>query len=335
MSRTKIITTEDIWNITNGGEKIFQNEIGELSYTKHVKSPLRDDGSTPSFKLFKSSSGLTVGKDFGGSGWSGNGISLIMEKYSLSFQQAIDKIYKDFNGQTTSLSKIKFEKKEKKIKKEDFWEVQTKPFTDKHREYFDKLELDEKYLNENDVFALDKWAINKAIQHPVQGEQYSFVYFHRDIQGNLTNRYKILRLGKHLDPKLKWRTNVFNHLLWNTHKIPKDCETLWIVKSYKDCLLLQKHFGFNCIATNNESATILLENNYDFLENISKKKVICYGVDFQGWHESYLITYLTGWDYWNTPNNLYSNFELEDPSDVISNFGVNTLRNLLKKKGWL
>ena len=89
------------------------------------------------------------------------------------------------------------------------------------------------------------------------------------------------------------------------------------------------------MAVQNESSSIFLENNFETFEALNMKKVINFGSDFQGWHESYLITYLTGWEYFNTPNNVYNSFGIEDNSDYVSNFSIGALRDLLKKKKFI
>ena len=52
MSRTKIITTEDIWKLTNGGEAVFERELEKVDYNKNVRSPFRKDDN-PSLRLKK------------------------------------------------------------------------------------------------------------------------------------------------------------------------------------------------------------------------------------------------------------------------------------------
>lgn len=335
MSRSEIITAKDVLNITNGGEDIFKREIGEISYTRNVKSPFRKDDN-PSFKLKRNSKNEVVGQDYGGNQWFGGAISLIQELYGLSFTQAINRIWKDFNGNSTSLVKKQTETNHVPKKKEPLtFEFNDCRFTDNHKFYMDKYELDESFLNNNDVWAIDKWAINKKIQKKTEGE-YNFAYVPKDEKGNeIKGKLKILSLGPNVDDKHKWRTNVPNNFLWSTHTINPECKHLFIVKSVKDMNVLKKHFGLCCVSVQNESGLILLENNYDYLESLNMTKVICFGTDFQGWHQSLLITEYTGWSYFNVPNNVYDNFGVEDPSDYVANFSVKSLANLLKIKNYL
>ncbi len=319
MSRSEIITSEDIMKWTDGGRTIFERELGHIP-TKAMNSPLRNDRN-PSFTVFKNN-GMYFFKDFS-TGDSGSAIKFIQERYNLGFNDALKRIYQDLGCKTQQIVGITQHKTPKKVVMIDYSII---PFTSKHKAYFDQYGLPEKYLNENDVWAIDKYAINKKVIK-IPDNQYCFVYEAKDI-----GKCKILTLGE--DVKSKWFTNANNSYIWRKDKL-KDCKTLFIVKSLKDALVLNYHFGLCTVAVQNESAQILLENNYDFLESAAKTKVINFGSDFQGWHESYLITYLTGWSYFNIPNNLYDSYQIEDPSDFIANFSVKSLENLLHIKKYL
>jgi len=334
MGRNSIITIEDINNITDNGRLVFEKEIGKFSTTQNISSPLRVGDSNPSFRIYQNNSFIWSFKDYGGQQKCGSYITFIQELYGLNFQQCLDKIWKDFNGNNTKFTK-KIIEKPKEIKKEPLlFEFNDCRFTDNHKRYMDDYQLDEEYLNSRDVWAVDKWAINKKIVHKTSGE-YNFAYVHKDKDGKETGKLKILSLGKNVDVKHKWKTTVPNHWLWYTHLINDECKDLWIVKSVKDANVLHKHFNLCSISVQNESSQILLENNYDYLESINKRKIVNFGTDFQGWHESYVITYLTDWSYFNVPNSTYDHFKLEDVSDYVKYFGVNSLRTLLKQKNYL
>ena len=73
----------------------------------------------------------------------------------------------------------------------------------------------------------------------------------------------------------------------------------------------------------------LIKSNYERIEEIADEKIVVYGSDFQGWHESLLITEYTGWSYFNTPNYLYK-YDIEDPSDLVDQIGLEPLKQLLK-----
>lgn len=332
MSRTNTFTVSDIWELTEGGELIFEKEIGYVDYFNNVCSPI-DKDIHPSFRLYKSSSGIVYGKDYRGL-FEGNAISLIMEMYSLSFSEAIQKIVQDFKLNKENVLIKKDKNISKLIKIPKVFDVETMPFTDKHKKYMDRYHLDETYLNnEGDCYALKKWAKDKKIQKIEEGH-YKFVYIYKNKEGKETGHYKILTLGKNVLKEEKWKTNVPNHWLWGLHKIPKDVKQLWVVKSNKDRFVLNKHFNLSCIAVQNEDPWILLKNNYELIEDICKNIIVCFGTDFQGWHASLLITTLTGWDYFNTDNNLL-NYDVEDPADYVYKLSVKSLEKKLKLKNFI
>jgi hypothetical protein len=323
MGRNNLITIEDIYNLTNRGRDIWEKEVGNFSDSQNISSPFRKD-IHPSFRIkLSENSGLYIGTDYGGTNWSGTAISFIKEKYSLTTSQAIDKIFKELNLKSKPIAKISNEPTNKVIKSAELlFEFNDKSFTDRHKKYFDNIHLDESWLNKEDVWAVDKWAINKKVQKMGEDE-YAFAYVHRDVNGRETGKLKILRLGKSVDPKLKWRTNVPNSWMWRMHKINKDA------------LILDFHFNICATAVQNESALIFLDNNFERFDKLPIKKVINFGTDFQGWHESLLITFYTGWEYFNTPNNVYNSFGIEDNADYISNFSIKSFAQLLKKKNFI
>jgi hypothetical protein len=326
MSRTKIITTEDIWKLTSGGEMVFERELEKIDYNKNVRSPFRTD-SNPSLKLNKATSGIVYFNDFGGNQLQGNALDLLQHLYGLTFQQAIDKIWNDFKGNKTNLSRKTFEKKEVKPKQPKLIEFQECKFSDKHIKYFEPLGLGETYLNSKNVFAVCKFAIDKKVIN-IPEHQYVFAYYAPDI-----DKCKLLTLGK--DVKIKWLTSCSNDYLWFYHEFKEPVDTLWVCKSVKDALVLSKNYNFNTVSLQNESAKIFLENNVEKVESIAKNIVIYLGTDPQGKEQSIEITKARGYKWFNIPNNMFDSFSIEDGSDYIKEFGINSFSNLLKKKGWL
>lgn len=326
----KIVTANDILYHTDNGRHIFEKELGKIP-NKCISSPLRND-KNPSFNIFLSNSNIWCYKDFSNNEI-GNAITFISKLYNLSYAQSIEKLAQDFGLKNDNKIYNKIVKpvvSEQIIKKELIidWDVQ--PFTKEGHKYWNQYGITEEFANENDVYQVKVYAINKKIIKPTDKE-IRFVYAHRDINGKETNKCKILHLN--VSKEKKWKTNVPNHWLWRTHKINKDCKDIFIVKSIKDSLVLA-NLGLCTIATQNESANILLENNYEWLESLDMNKIVCYGSDFQAWHESYLITYLTGWKYFNTPNTL-NKYNIVDTADYYKEFGKNSLNKLLKQKGYV
>lgn len=311
--KPKIITADDIYQMTNGGESIFEREIGKISYTQNVKSPLRREND-PSFRLKRNRKGIIVGNDFGGSQWHGNGIELIQELYSLTFQQAIEKIANDFGIKKGDISykKTQFVDNTPQ-KKETLIEFNTIPFTERHLKYWEKSEIPESFLNSKNIWAISKYAINKKVINIPQN-QYCFAYYAEDI-----NKTKILTLGENVTRK--WINNANNLYLWNYSNLQSsNCKEVWVCKSYKDAVLMEYHFGKCVLACQNESHKMIMQNK-DKIEAISKNVILLYGADPQANREAKKIQKDTGWKSFHTPFNLYR-FDVEDPFDMINHLSL-------------
>lgn len=198
-------------------------------------------------------------------------------------------------------------------------------FQKRHKDYWNKYLLPESYLNSQNIFAIKALAYNKSVQN-IKDEAV-FAYYADDV-----DRVKILRIGQNVTKQQKWRTNLQNDYIYY---FPKEkVERLFIAKSVKDRCVLHHHFGLNSCSPQNEDAIFLLQHNYDRLETIADKKTVVYGSDFQGWHESLLITEYTGWEYFNTENYM-ENIGVNDPASLIEQVGLEALKQLLIKKKFI
>ncbi len=279
--------------------------------------PLHEE-HTPSFHVTEKGGFRCFGCGKNGS----SVIDFIMQKYNLDFVEAINYIIKDNNISPTEKVIVQ---KPKIIREESLIEWNIGRFEAKHKKYWNKYLIPESYLNSKGIYAVRKLAYNKKVID-IKDETV-FVYIAEDI-----NKPKILRIGEHVDKKDKWRTKVPNDYLW---WFPKEhVKRLFIAKSVKDAAVLEYHFGLKTTATQNEDATILLQNNYERIEAIADEKVVAYGSDFQGWHESYIITFYTNWNYFNVPCAL-EKMGIVDPSDLVDQIGLEPLRELLLKKNYI
>lgn len=204
-------------------------------------------------------------------------------------------------------------------------------FTPAHLEYWKNFNMDQKWLNSKNVFAVKEWAMgskNNLRKIKPTYDEITFAYYAEDIK-----KCKILRIGPEITPKDKWRNSCPNDYLWYYNDYVNDqCDLGFTVKSVKDCLILQK-LNRCSIATNNESDVILLENNVGKINNIFKKNVMCYGTDADGKMKSINITKNTGWSWFNIQNNLYEQYNIEDFADFLnSGFSYKQLERLLLNK---
>lgn len=258
-------------------------------------------------------------------GFEGYGvIDFIMKKENLDFKSALNYFNTNLPVNT---SKTIIKKKEIISKPIDIKFVDC-PFTDAHKQYWEKLEMDQAWLNRKNVFAVKEWAMgwDNLKKIPFTKDEIVFAYYAEDIQ-----KCKILRLGPEITPADKWRNNVPNNYLWY-YKDDKVYDRGFVVKSNKDCLVLHK-LGKEAIATNNESDKILLANNVERINNLYKEVVMCYGTDPDGKSKSINITKETGWKWFNIENHLYEQYGIEDFADYLNaGFTYKQLDRLLKNK---
>ena len=324
--KSKLLTADNIFEITNGGEFIFEKEIGKISYTQNIKSPLRKEND-PSFRLKKNSRGIVYGHDFGGNQWSGNGIELIKELYGLSFLEAIQKIAMDFGLTDKTIIVQRKLLPIQEVKPPTVIEFNIIPFTERHLKYWEKSKIPETFLNSKNIWAISKYAINKKVFN-IPSHQYCFAYYAEDI-----DKTKILTLGNNV--KLKWMNTASNSYLWNYSNLKdKDCNEVWVCKSYKDAVLMEYHFGKCILACQNESHKMIMQNK-DKIENVSNNVILLYGADKQAFTETKNIEKDTGWKSFHTPYNLYKSKGIEDPFAYVEEYGIDSLRTLLKQQNYL
>lgn len=273
---------------------------------------------TPSFTL---DTNKGIYKCFG-CGFGGNNIfSFVMQKENLDFRQSMEFLSREFSVNKDLIVKPRIIIPQDEIEI-DFDKIK---FKQPHKDYYKRLLIPEDFLNKKNIYATESFAINRK-KFKMEDGWYAFVYDAGE------KGCKILLLGE--NTPWKWRTNVPNSYLWYFDK-DRMYNDLFICKSVKDAVCMEYHFGLDCIATQNESHLILLDKNYNRINKKAKRKIVAYGSDFQGWHESWLLTYYTGWNYFNVDNYLYDNYEIEDVSDFIDEFGVEPIRQELIKKGFL
>jgi hypothetical protein len=311
--------------LTEGGRDIFERELGSIP-SGLFHSPLRDDKTKPSFAIYPYQN-IWVFKDQGGDGESGNAIQFIQKRYNLLFHEAKEKILVDMGlrEKRREYNPIK-SNFSRKIPIKDSVQIDwaSRDYTDKHINYMKKYDLPVDYLESQNIFALKELALNKK-EFKILPEWYGFVYHEPSL-----DKCKVLLLGE--NTPWKWRNEVPNSHIWYLDQYKKS-DRLWIVKSTKDRSVLNRHFGFDAAAVQNESAKIFL-NNTERIDKIAKEVVIFFGTDPQGKDQSIQITKAKGYKWFNTPNYTLK-YGVEDVSDYVDEFSVSLLEKELIKKGFL
>lgn len=330
--RPKYITAEDVFQQTNGGLDVFKREIPDFSITQNVKNIFLYKDNNPSARIKQSSSsGLWLFKVYNSGGGYYNAIQFIQKRYNLGFKEAIDYIVQGMSLQPVIEHKPIVVKKKKSI----FYEVETQPFTKQHTDYYCIGGLTEEFLNnEMDIFAVRKYAINKSVREPKKGE-FMFVYIFRDENGNVVpGKMKFLTLGKNVDKKDKWRTNVDPWLFWYTYKI-KNSKLCAICKSNKDAAITELS-GITSIATTSENYFNIKTGLEKILPNYEDVDfLLIMGSDPQGSIDTSIpLSKEFNLKWFNIPKRFLTN-DINDPFSYVFTYNMDSFKQLLKNKNYL
>lgn len=324
------ITVDDIMRATNNGEDVFRREISNFTLTTNISSPFHVDNN-PSFRLKRSrTSGIYTFTDYT-TGKKGNAITFVRELYHLTFPEAINKIAWDFglrnNQGSRNLKRIEIEQIDKPIidSKPILYEFEQMKFKKTHHAYWNPGELYEEYLNNNNVFAASKIAVNKRVIK-IPDDELCFVYDPDDING-----LKILRIGRNVDNKDKWRTNIPNTYLWDYSKYEnnKIDGNLWVLKSRKDQLVMNL-LGIETISVQSENMQIL-DVNMERILPLADNIVISFGSDADGVKKCKAVQQKYKTLYYNTPRNVLG-AGINDQFSYVSTFGLKALEKHIKSK---
>lgn len=314
MSRTDVNKIDRV--IANSIE-IYQKELDLKRNGNNYKGlcPFHSE-KTPSFNVMSNG----VFKCFGCSE-TGNIITFIRKRYNLSYNEALEYCMKN-----NALSLVSPVNVSKVIHKEMQVDWIDKPFDDKAKKYWDKYQLPEEFLRQNNVFQAKKIAFNGKVKKYPE-ESTVFIYWAEEL-----DKIKILQIGENVSKEDKWRNfGIPNHYLWYYNDFVKNpCDKLFLVKSVKDALVLKK-LGRCAIAVQNEDAKIQITNNINKINILAKEIYVCYGSDEQGKAESLKLTKYTGWKWFNTKNYLLK-YGINDPAEYVKEFGYQMLEKELIKK---
>ena len=327
----KYITSEEVFQSTNGGLDVFRREIPDFTTTANVRNVLVDKDRNPSSRIKQSStSGLWLFKVYNAGGGCYNAIQFIQKRYNLGFKEAIEYIVNQHQ-----LTPVIEHKPIKIVKKEPiFYEVETMPFTKQHTDYYCIGGMTEEFLNSMDVYAVRKYAINKHVKEPNKGE-FMFVYIFRDENGNVVpGKMKFLTLGSNVDKKNKWKNTVEPQLVHFEYRLDEKEEIVFLVKSVKDACITQ--------FCNITSVAVTSENYHNIkaaLENLIKKYpqktfILNLGSDEQALETSLPLSKDFNLKWFNIPKRFLTN-DINDNFSYVNSFGILAFKQLLKNKKYL
>jgi hypothetical protein len=311
-------------------EKISQFDIykmyfGNFELNKVTRNKFRGEGD-PSF-IIGTKFGEITHKDFSDDKWKGNCFSLVQQIYNCNYFDALRIIDKDFSLGISS----EITKDYKKIISEyvqpiiseispPLIQVITRKFKQEELDYWNKYNLDIEDLKKNNVYSISKLYLNRQLFSLKETElRFGYKY------GEYWKIYRPFEVSK-----LKWMPNNVPLTTLDSKEAIIDCTTAWITKSRKDRMVLSKLYP-NVLSTQNESIACFSEENLKFIKDNSKKQVIFYDSDPAGVKASKQITKEFDMDYCNIPRSYLSD-GVVDPADLVKEYGINKLEQILIKK---
>ena len=217
---------------------------GKIKLNEAISSPFRQD-TNPSWSVFRSNGDGVMYKDFS-TGESGNVVKFVQTMRSLSYHDALKKIWEDL---------ILMKRPAKKVKDTDTVttttkniEVKRKNFTKIDDLYWDQFGITREVLKKFNVAPIECYWVDgelKPYRYTPDNPMYAYKVF---------SKFKIYRpLAK--EKAYKWRTNCSNIDIQGWEQLPISGDTLIITKSLKDVMALHV-LGFTAIAAASENSDI-------------------------------------------------------------------------------
>ena len=306
---------------------IYRYYLGAFQLGKPFKSPFRND-STPSFSITLNNTWLKLmWKDFG-TGEAGDCFKLVSKLKKISYPEAIQQVACDFGlikGSCIVTKKQISEAREFKDKftKEYLIQVDIRPYTKQELAYWNQYGINKEDLKEYDIYSIGSMWVNKKKVPDATYLRFGYYFPESD-------RWKIYSPET---PNFKWFGNVSNRELEGHIKF-QGARPIIITKSRKDRIILSKLYPYVLSAQNESEAAIPVD--FDTLLNKFPAKYCWFDSDEPGKAANKKLNY-RGYKWINIPNNLYTEYRLKDPGDVIKFFGIQSGQKILidemKKKG--
>lgn len=275
-------------------------------------SPLRRD-SKPTCSFYKNGKGELLLKDFNGS-FCGNFISVVMERFGLTYRSALQTIAIDFGiikraGAKVNRPLIEYSGEILEETKTADIRVELKDFTEKELKWWDSFGISEKTLKRYHVYSIKHVFLNGNLFGSSTDNVPMYGYY-----GGKKDGLEMWRIYMPTKRSYRFLSNWSKSMIQGVNKLPASGELLVITKSMKDLMLFHE-LGIPAIAPNSES-TFLNENQINKLKSRFKRIVVLFDNDLPGMQAMKKIHKTTGLDCMWLPRTL-----AKDISDCWKNKG--------------
>lgn len=304
-------------------QSIFNHYFGPfVCYRKSYPSIFRKD-STPSTGFFVNGQGEVVYSDLAtGEKW--GAIAFVMKLYNITFQEAIEKIARDFgitqgSNQAEPVARIV---KQKIAPKEDkIIEITTSGWNTANLQFWKDYHISQDELEKHKIFPVNKLFINGfQVKNDNNYGRFAFLF--------QTPQKEYLKIYSPYEKEFKWISNCPLKIPFGHEDLEYKSDTLIITKSLKDMITCRKFFS-DVIALQNESLAAF--DDELLMPIIEKYKTIIVWFDcdkagvkaLEPYKEKGFITY-------SFPKK-FLGFNVKDPSDFVKKWGLNYFKIFLKQ----
>lgn len=289
-----------------------------------INSPLRDDRN-PSFGLYSADGERIFFRDFS-TGDKGSIFTLFCRLWGMSFQEVLNKIYKDIiENNYVTYQIVKQSKLKKKNKLDSTLEVKIRDWQEYDLEYWSSYGITLNWLQWAEIYPISHKFITKdGKRYTFLADKYSYVYVEHK-ENNTT-----LKVYSPFNKKgFKWSNKHDRSVISLWTKIPQYGDRVVICSSVKDALCLSANTKIPALAIQGEGYGIS-ETAINELKRRFTKQYICFDNDDAGLKDGFKLSLSTGFT-----NLIIPSFDGgKDLSDYYKLFGkeqfVQLIKNLFK-----
>ena len=241
-------------------------------------SPLRRD-NTPTCSFYKNKSGELIFKDFNGSFY-GNFISVVMEKYHVSYYKALQIIAEDFNLSKRHTDKVAVNpiKPSTTVFKDagpaDV-RVEIKDFTQEELNWWNSYGITLDILKKFNVYSCKNIFLNGELFKTIYKDNFMFGYY-----GGKKDNLELWRIYFPKQSNYRFLTNWPAKKIQGLKQLKKEGDICVITKSMKDTMCLYS-LGISAIAPNSENLFIA-DTILERLKSKFKYIIVLYDNDLPG-----------------------------------------------------
>ena len=241
-------------------------------------SPLRRD-NTPTCSFYKNKSGELIFKDFNGSFY-GNFISVVMEKYHVSYYKALQIIAEDFNLSKRHTDKVAVNpiKPSTTVFKDTGpadVRVEIKDFTQEELNWWNSYGITLDILKKFNVYSCKNIFLNGKLFKTIYKDNFMFGYY-----GGKKDNLELWRIYFPKQSNYRFLTNWPAKKIQGLKQLKKDGDICVITKSMKDTMCLYS-LGISAIAPNSENLFIA-DTILERLKSKFKYIIVLYDNDLPG-----------------------------------------------------